>query len=458
MADITPAYKKDDAADKGNYRPVSILPAVSKIFERNMYNQIYNYMNLHLSPYLCGFRKGYSAEYCLITMLERWKKALDKKHMACALLTDLSKAFDCINHELLIAKLEAYGFDNDSLGYIYSYLTHRKQRTKVNNSFSLFSNINCGVPQGSILGPLLFKIYINDIFYFVDEKDIANYADDNTPYAIDTNIESLINTIENDASILMKWFQDNYLKMNEDKCHLLITNQNDSCISVNIGNETISNRNSEKLLGITIDNNLNFTEHISTICKKVSLKLHALARISKLMSTEKLRTIMKAFIESQFGYCPLVWMFHSRALNNKINKLHERGLRLVYKDASLSFQQLLEKDNSVTIHHRNLRKLATEMYKLKNNLSPKLLKSIISESNNPYDLRSENPFQTNNIRTVCYGTETISFRGPKTWALLPSEIKQSKSITEFKRKIKRWEPEGCTCRLCEVYIQNLGFL
>ena len=100
--------------------------------------------------------------------------------MACALLTDLSKAFDCINHELLIAKLEAYGFDNDSLGYIYSYLTHRKQRTKVNNSFSLFSNINCGVPQGSILGPLLFNIYINDIFYFVDEKDIANYADDNS--------------------------------------------------------------------------------------------------------------------------------------------------------------------------------------------------------------------------------------------------------------------------------------
>ena len=117
-------------------------------------------------------------------------------------------------------------------------------------------------------------------------------------------LTSLISAIESDASILMKWFQDNYLKMNEDECHLLITNKNDSSISVNIGNETISNRNSEKLLGITIDNKLNFTEHISKICKNVSLKLHALARISKLMSTEKLRTIMKAFIESQFGYCP----------------------------------------------------------------------------------------------------------------------------------------------------------
>ena len=120
MADITPAYKKGETTDKGNYRPVSILPSVSKIFERHMYDQINSYMNSYLSPYLCGFRKNYSAQYCLIAMLERWKKALDKKRIAGALLTDLSKAFDCINHELLIAKLEAYGFDIVSLRYIYS--------------------------------------------------------------------------------------------------------------------------------------------------------------------------------------------------------------------------------------------------------------------------------------------------------------------------------------------------
>ena len=246
--------------------------------------------------------------------------------------------------------------------------------------------------------------------------------------------------------------------MNENKCHLLITNQEDGCISARIGKENIANSKSEKLLGITIDSKLNFNEHISMLCKKVNLKLHALAGISKFMNTEKLRMIMKVFIKSQFGYCPLVCMFHSRTLNNKINRFHERALRLVYKDVHLSFQQLLDKDDSVNIHHRHLQKLATKMYKLENNISPIIMKTILPESQNPYLLRSGNPFHTENIRTLYYGIETISLRGPKTWAMVRNEIKQSNSINEFKRKIKKWVPKGCTCNLCKVCVQHVGFL
>ena len=164
IADITPAHKKEETTTKENYRPVSILPSISKIFERNMFNQISNYIDNHLSKYLYGFRKGNSTQQCLILMLEKWKKALDNHNVAGALLTDLSKAFDCLNHELLIAKLAAYGFDHESLAFIYSYLSDRKQRTKVNNSFSAYSDITTGVPQVSILGPLLFNIYLNFLF------------------------------------------------------------------------------------------------------------------------------------------------------------------------------------------------------------------------------------------------------------------------------------------------------
>ena len=456
-AEITPAHKKDERTKKENYRPVSILPCISKLFERNMFDQICIYMNNHLSDYLCGFRKGYSTQQCLVVMLEKWRKALDKRKNAGALLTDLSKAFDCLNHELLIAKLEAYGFDYLSLAYIFSYLSGRKQRTKVNNSFSKWSDIISGIPQGSIIGPLLFNIYINDIFYVVNENNLTNYADDNTPYAIDSNIETIINNLVNDTSVLINWFNDNYFKMNADKCNLLIT-KHENNVSAIIDGHTIHASKSVKLLGVCIDNNLNFSEHVSNICKKVSKKLHALQRVSNYMNTNKLRIIMKAFIESQFGYCPLVWMFHNRTLNNKINTLHEKALRLVYNDSKLSFEDLLKLDNSFTIHHRNLQKLATEIFKVKNNLSPMFMNNVFSDSTNPYNLRNASEFNTSNIRTVYNGTETISFRGPKTWALVPDEIKNLKSLPEFKNRIRNWKPEGCTCRLCKVFIPNLGFL
>ena len=144
-----------------------------------------------MSPFLCGFRKGYSTQHCLLAMMEKMKKSLDKQHYAAVLLTDLSKAFDCINHDLLIAQLDAYGFSHTSLAFLYSYFSDRKQRTKINNTLSSWSNITTGVPQDSILGPLLYNVYINDIFYFIN-GNIANYADDNTPYAIEQNVDSLI--------------------------------------------------------------------------------------------------------------------------------------------------------------------------------------------------------------------------------------------------------------------------
>ena len=296
MADLTPCHKHEETTEKSNYRPLSILPTVSKVFERIMNDQAYKYMNKYLSPYLCGFRKGFSTQYSLIGMLEKWKLALDKSGCAGALLTDLSKAFDCLNHELLIAKMDAYGFDHASLVLISSYLSDRKQRTKVNNHFSNWSDITSGIPQGSIIGPLLFNIYINDIFYFVDEDYLTNFADDNTPYAISKDFNEIISKLETDAKNLINWFEINYFKMNADKCKLLITNK-EKDISISVDGYDIEAKKSVKLLGVKIDNKLDFNEHVSNICKKVSLKIHALARISHFINTDKLRILLKTFIE-----------------------------------------------------------------------------------------------------------------------------------------------------------------
>ena len=159
-----------------------------------------------LSPYLFGFRKAHSTEQCLVVMLEAWKKALGEKGTAGAILTDLSKAFDCLNHDSLRAKLSAYGFSMDILKFIRSYLKDRKQRTNVGTDYSAWLNIKYGVPKGSVLGPLLFYIFLNDIFFFIRDISIANYADDNTTYTTDINVENLLSTLERETSIRLEWF------------------------------------------------------------------------------------------------------------------------------------------------------------------------------------------------------------------------------------------------------------
>ena len=158
------------------------------------------------------------------------------------------------------------------------------------------------------------------------------------------------------------------MKSNTDKCHLIIVNNQVN--NIKIGNDIIISKTSVKLLGVTIDNKLNFNEHVDNICKKANNKLHVLAGIAKYLSPDKLRILMKTFIESQFNYCPLTWMFHSRQLNSKINELHERALRIVHKNPNLTFRQLLDLDKTHCTHHRNLQNLAVEMYRVNKKLVP----------------------------------------------------------------------------------------
>ena len=167
---------------------------------------------------------------------------------------------------------------------------------------------------------------------------------------------------------------------------------------------------------------------------------------------------MRAFITSQFQYCPLIWMFHSRQLDKKIDKIQERALRIIYKDAESTYSEQLEKGCAVTIHTKNLQILMIEMYKTINDLNPSLIKELFCEIESHYNLRNNVEFVQPRVRSVGNGTESVRFKGPQLWQLLPQTIRNSGSLAQFKANIKNLKGENCPCNLCRTFIPNLSFL
>ena len=456
LADISPIFKKGDKTDKANYRPVSILPIISKLYEKLLYYQLYNFFEMKLSTSQCGFRKGFSAQHCLIPLLEKWKTAVDNNSSFGAVLTDLSKAFDCLSHDLIVAKLDAYGMDISSLRLIHSYLRERRQRVRINNSYSSWSTLLYGVPQGSIIGPLLFNIYLTDLFLIINKCEIANYADDCTLYTSQSKTKNVIEALEMDAKILFNWFKINGMKANPDKSHLILSNSNTNLYTY-IDDHKINNQNEVDLLGITIDNKLTFNKHMSRLCMKASKKLHALIRVANYMTEAQRMKVMNSFIYSQFQYCPLVWIFHSREFNIRINKIHERAMRVVYRDYSNDFREILDKNNTFTIHERSIQSLAVELFKVKNNLAPKIMNGVFTV-NTSKRYHSRRVFNSRNIHSVQFGIKSLSYLAPKIWSMIPEEIKSEHSLYSFKNKIKVWKPDKCPCRICGTYIDKIGFV
>ena len=375
-------------------------------------------------------------------------------------INHLSKAFDTLNHDLVIAKLHAYGFSNESLNYISSYLKHRSQRTKVNSTYSSWDYISAGVPQGSILGPLLFNIFINDIFFHVQSSSLCNYADDNTLYAADKSLEKVKNHLHKDFSKLVSWFYENFMALNPDKCQFMCLGPN-----INVEKEVFRYKDIKlkcvketKILGVIIDYKLKFESHIESLCKTVSQKLNCLARVAQFLNQAQKLLLFNSFIQGQFNYCPLVWMFCSCQSNSLINKVYERALRLAYNDFITPTDNLYSKYNKETIHTRNIQFLMTEVYKSINGLSPPILEDMFSQRTNEYNVRNFREILSQGGSSVRYGTETLQFRAPQLWQSVPLDIKNSNNLATFKNRIKQWRPDSCPCRLCKRYVPNLGFI
>ena len=308
------------------------------------------------------------------------------------------------------------------------------------------------------------NIYINDLLFLDIKSDLCNFADDNTLHVSDLSLNTVVDKLESSAKSVINWFEYNYMKLNQSKCKILISGNKEEVIIATVGETKIIESHKVTLLGIYIDRELKLNDHVNSRYKKAGKKLNALIRLCNILPFHRRRLLMKSFIESRFGYSPLIGLFYSRTMNTKINLLHYRALKYVYQDETSTFEELLTKDKSVTIHHRNIQFLAIELYKVKNGDAPYLLKNIFTARNIPEDsvvanLRSQTDFYNyHNPKSVRFGTETLRTSGPKIWNIIPTEIKNISSLSSFKDKVRKWIPVNCPCRLCQNYIDWVGFI
>ena len=338
-----------------------------------------------------------------------------------------------------------------------NYLSEIKHRTKINQGYSFREEIYFGVPQGSILVLMLFNIFLSYLFLVVQNVDFSSYDDNNTIYDECDNIYEVIFYLKESSKKLFKWFAVNQLKTNQDKCHLIVSTNDFT--DIQIGDFSIRNCGSEKLLNVNIHSKLNFDCHVNHLCNKADKKLRALARVTPSMTLEKKKIVMNSFFNAQFNYCPLLKILHSRKNNNEIKHLHERCLQLIYNDKKSSNENLLEKDNSVSIHHENTHALANEVFKVKHKLCPEIGSDIFTErTSNLYNLHIRPDFLTPQVNSVFHGAESILYLGQKIWDIVPGEFKHKKSLNSFKESIKMWVSTICTCRLFKVYLDGVGFI
>ena len=356
------------------------------------------------------------------------------------------KAYDCIPHDLLIAKLNAYGIDSVRLLLISDYLSRRKQRTKIGSSYSSWHDIVRGVPQGSLLGSLLFNIFINDLFLFIRKSGVCNFADDNTLYSVGKNF---ISDLKTDLIGVMERFKINSLKSNPGKFQFMVLgSKNERSFNIHINNVQIKNSNKVTLRGIKIDKNLTFKKHISELCRRASHKLHSLRRIRKYLTVEKAKLLANAFINSQFNYAPLIWMFANKCSIDKILKIHKRTLQIVYDVYDESYENLLNRSDDISIHQKHLRYLAIEVYKSLTKLNPGFMWNFFERNHTPYNLRRGDLLLLPPAKSIRYGVNSLAFRGSLLWNNLPPQVKESQTLEEFKNRIKNLRSIHCTCTVC----------
>ena len=441
-ARVSPLYKNGAKNDPSNYRPISVIPTVSKIYEKIIYDQLYDYLNTHnlLTHCQSGFRSFHSTLTTLLEATNDWSVNIDNGMLNGVVFIDLKKAFDTIDHEILLLKLSNYGVDSTSLKLFESYLTNRSQKCKVNGELSNSSPLTCGIPQGSSLGPLLFLIYINDLPNCLDMAQPRMFADDTSVSYASASLDEIQNVINSELKNLNSWLIANRLSLNITKTEFMIigsrqrmnATQND--IAIRMRDREINRADVVKSLGMHIDRHLSWSEHIHKISKKISSAIGALKRARPFISCKTAVQVYTALIQPHFDYCCSVWDELGSTLATKLQKLQNRAARVItrssYDADAGALLALLQLDN-LSIRRKKIK--AQLMFKILKGNAPSYLKSLFSVRTLDYDVRNNRSKLNIPKPRTNYLKRSISYSGALLWNNLPQEIRNLPNLSQFKR-------------------------
>ena len=449
-AKVTPLFKSGPHEEVNNYRPISILPVLSKVLEKHVHESLYDYLKsfdlLHKTQ--SGFRAQHSCETALVNMVDSWLNAMDNGKMIGVVLVDFKKAFDLVDHQILRNKLEIYGIKDDALSWFNTYLTSRKQQVSINNCKSDFKQISYGVPQGSILGPLLFLLFINDLPLHTNSAFTDLYADDTTLYDIQDSMEQIENNLQTALNSLEIWCKNNGMILNSAKTKVMFVTTNQKRqklqrqnLDLNFQDESLGMVSNDKILGVFVDNNLTWTYHIKNLTKKMTSSIWLLSKIKKFLSRDHRIQFYKSYIQPHLDFCNIVWGSSSECNKLKILRLQKRACKVILDYQVEDSMEAMSSLKIMSIYDRLYLRKAKFMFKVYNNITPSYITenfTIRNNVNTSINLRSSSMcFIPPKPHTEGF-KHSLRYSGCVVWNSLPADVKSAQTVETFHSRCLKW--------------------
>ena len=428
---VIPIFKNGNRTLAQNYRPISILPIFAKLFEKVVYKRIYNFLESQniISPTQFGFRQNHSTEHALIYFIDFVTKSLEDGKHAIGVYLDVKKAFDSVNHTILKRKLYKYGMRGKCAELLENYLQDRTQRVKIGDHLSHPRKLTCGIPQGSVLGPLLFIIYINDLNNISNKLNIITFADDTNLFLSNKEFECLESNMNNELKRVKTWFESNKLKLNTEKtCYQVYTKHNSSVApKIMINDISIKCSPTVKFLGLHVDSQLTFKEHIKKLCTKLCQIAGIISRSRWYLSQNYRLLLYNTLVLPHLNYCCLIWGINFKSNLNCILMIQKRIARTIlglnYRD---SVTHRFKDIDILSIYNIVIYKAIVFAYKHLNNFQPTILRELLIERA-PNITRNHDTFDIPFTRHT-YRRHTPKFFIPETWNKMQEPCSLTRTI------------------------------